>query len=99
MKGISMLVSSWNQLDTSIFMYKCLIDSFNNLEEKRKRRKIEQEQKTYQYSYDDKSQPNIGNNVEEKILEPEEIIEDLRCNFQIPSDLEKVTWIRYGGHG
>ncbi|KAG2187607.1 hypothetical protein INT44_005296 [Umbelopsis vinacea] len=59
------------------------------VEEKRKRRRMEQEQKTYQYSYDDESQSNIGNNVEEKILEPEEVIENIRCSFQIPNDLEK----------
>ncbi|KAI8576202.1 hypothetical protein K450DRAFT_258085 [Umbelopsis ramanniana AG] len=59
------------------------------VEEKRKRRKMEQEQKTYQYSYDDKAQANIGNNVEEKTLEPEEVIEEIRCNFQIPKELEK----------
>ncbi|CAO3680483.1 unnamed protein product [Umbelopsis ramanniana] len=58
------------------------------VEEKRKRRKMEQEQKTFQYSYDDQPQPTSNSIVEEESL-PEEAIEDINCNFQIPSDLEK----------
>lgn len=50
---------------------------------------MEQEQKTFQYSYDDQPQPTSNSIVEEKAL-PEESIEDINCNFQIPSDLEKV---------
>ena len=52
---------------------------------------MEQEQKTFQYSYDDQPQPTSNSIVKEEAL-PEEAIEHINCNFQIPSDLEKVKY-------
>lgn len=57
---------------------------------------MEQEQKTYQYSYDDTPSTSQPENKEERSQVQEEPAETVHCNFQIPNDMEKVTLIGCG---
>ncbi|KAG2176129.1 hypothetical protein INT43_005362, partial [Umbelopsis isabellina] len=59
------------------------------VEEKRKRRKMEEENKAFQYSYDSQNQSNgsQGGLSEEKTIE--EPAEEINCSFRIPDDIQK----------
>ncbi|CAO3659062.1 unnamed protein product [Umbelopsis vinacea] len=59
------------------------------VEEKRKRRKMELEQKNFQYAYDIEPAAISSNGNQEETKKQEEPAEVVRCNFQIPDNMEK----------
>jgi hypothetical protein len=87
-KEINMLVSE------PLVLFKEVNWTDGHLEEKRKRRKMEEENKTFQYSYDSVDKSNVPQSSppeERRLEEPEE---EIKCNFRIPDDILKVSLIQ-----
>lgn len=59
---------------------------------------MEEENKAFQYSYDSQNESNAPQNSlsEEKIVE--EPAEEIKCNFRIPDDIQKVSSMRVQQH-